>query len=463
MRIDSRNPNGIIVRVTTAISFLFICALVHASESVTVIKNVTVINGVMDEVLTGHDVIIQNGRITDIRDQSIEKKHTQGSIIDGQGGYLLPGFIDMHAHMLIPRCDYSSEESGIFDIPLSERMLRVLLHFGITTIRSPSNPTKDGLLLRDRLNNTRTKAPYIMAATEFINDARLSKQEIRDVIRGSISYRPDFVKIYAAIKPDVVASAIEESHSNGIRVIGHLQRTSWREAADMGIDFLTHAADWSPKSLSPDKREVYKAAIRERGPIKARLDWLELFDPNGLEATATIESIASAGVSIDPTLVAYDSKFTSPNSPRYRKNPNKNVLAELRKVWEACGTLTDNWTEDDFERWSKAYGKIQEFLLKLNDAGVLLTTGSDVPNSWVIPGEGLHQEFELLVEAGFSPKEVIQMATINGARALGLDAEIGSIDVGKQADLILLSKNPLEDISSTRSIQWVMVDGEVVN
>jgi len=138
------------------------------------------------------------------------------------------------------------------------------------------------------------------------------------------------------------------------------------------------------------------------------------------------------------------------------------VLPELRTIWEKCETVADNWSAKDFARWSESYYKIPVFLQRMHQAGVLLTTGSDVPNPWVIPGESLHQELELLVEAGFTPSQVIRMATLDAAKALGLESTIGSIAAGKQADLVLLTQNPLDDISNTRSIAWVMEDGDLI-
>jgi imidazolonepropionase-like amidohydrolase len=98
----------------------------------------------------------------------------------------------------------------------------------------------------------------------------------------------------------------------------------------------------------------------------------------------------------------------------------------------------------------------------MRDSGVLLTTGTDLTNPWVIPGESLHQEFELLVAAGLSPSDVLKMTGENAARALRSD-DVGLIEAGRTADLVLLTRDPLSGIANTRTIQWVMKAGELVS
>ena len=96
---------------------------------------------------------------------------------------------------------------------------------------------------------------------------------------------------------------------------------------------------------------------------------------------------------------------------------------------------------------------------RLFDRGILLTAGSDLPNPWVIPGVSFHEELQLLVDSGIPPLDVLRIATINGATALGIDDETGTVEVGKRADLVVLTANPLDDIANTRSIEWVILGG----
>ena len=389
------------------------------------------------------------------------------TVINGEGGYLLPGFIDMHAHLMQPRCGVDGTAFPRFDRSVSERMMSVLLDFGITTVRSPATPTVEGLRLRDDLNAGRVRGPRAFASAELINDPKLTDEQLREVVRDALPYHPDYFKVYARLSPQAVASVIDEAHRHGIAVIGHMGQTSWLEAARLGIDHLAHTVDWSPKTLTPESRKKYLAAVRRygiRGPFRSRIDWLELLDLSSPEVRDMITEVANRGISVDLTLIAYDTKFAAPNGGRYADDRFARIVPELYQDWTRCPdiTSTGDWTSEDYRRWNAAYPKMQALVRMMRDAGVLLTTGTDLTNPWVIPGQSLHQEFELLVAAGLSPSEVLKMCGENAARALRSD-DVGLIEAGRLADLVLLGANPLDKIGNTRTIQWVMKGGKRVS
>jgi imidazolonepropionase-like amidohydrolase len=175
-----------------------------------------------------------------------------------------------------------------------------------------------------------------------------------------------------------------------------------------------------------------------------------------------IDTVAKAGVSVDPTLVAYDSKFSDPRSPRYRRNRHVEVVPEMHADWKACTTIARDWMAEDYARWRAAWPKALALVGTMHRRGILMTTGTDITNPWVIPGESLHQEFELLNQAGIPPLEILRMTGANAAKAMGLE-DVGIIDVGRRADLILLNADPRQDISNTRQIAWVMQGGRLVS
>ena len=356
---------------------IILCAQVPAGADVA-ISNVTVIDGRGGAPLPDVTVIVRNGRISEIRRGTTPVKGLQ--IIDGSHRYLVPGFIDMHAHLLVPRCS-GPDRVPLFDRQLSERMLSQLLDFGITTIRSPATPTIDGLKLRDDLNAGRVRGPTAAAPAELINDSFLGDQDLRNYVRDALRYRPGYFKVYAGLRPEQVASVIDEAHRHKIPVIGHLQRTSWAEGTRLSIDHLCHAADWSEKTLRPDRRGTYAEAQRKRGAMRARLDWIEFLDLESPEVTEMIAALV---------------RFAG-------------LLPELRNDWETCETTTNDWTADDYARWKKDFPKLQRLIRLMHERGVLLTTGSDLTNPWVIPGEGLHQEFAFLQGAGLGAHAALRM------------------------------------------------------
>ena len=429
-----------------------------AQTPTTLVTNVTILDGRGSPPLTRAAVVIRDGEIASVLSQD-DTRPAAATTLDGRGGYLLPGFVDMHAHLLFPRC-VAGADGSIFDRAVSERMLSTLLDFGITTVRSPATPTVPGLRLRDDLNAGRVRGPRAFASAEFINDPDLSPAALRQVVLDALPYRPDYFKVYSRLPPSSISTVVAEAHAHGIPVIGHLGRTSWLEGARLGVDALTHAADWSIETLPPAARSAYETALRTRSPVRARIDWLELLDVSAEPVRAMADAIAQHGISIDPTLVAFDARFARPRGGRYATDPNVGIVPEMLSDWRACTLITADWTADDYRRWRAVYPKLQALTRVLRDRGVLLTTGTDLTNPWIIPGVSLHQEFELLSAAGFSAAEILKMTGDNAARALRR-TDIGVIAPGRRADLVLLTANPLAAIRNTRRIAWVMQGGRV--
>lgn len=433
-----------------------------ASDPVAIV-NVKLLDGRGGAPVPGA-VVVRGERIQEVGGEDLALPAT-ARILDGRDGYLVPGFIDMHAHLLLPRCK-AQGKGWSFDPEVSKKMLAALLDFGITTLRSPATPTLAGLALRDDLNAGRLRGPRAFAAAELINDRSLDAAQLREVVRETLPHRPDFIKVYASLEPEAVAVVIDEAHAHGIPVIGHLGRTSWLEASRLGIDHLTHAVDWSVKTLRPERRGVY-AAARARGVFGVfhpRIVWLEQLDLESAEVRDMIAALVAKGITVDPTLIAYDAKFAAPGGGRYARDPFVDVVPELRDDWISCPDITRTaaWTPADYRRWNAAYPKMQALVRLMQEAGVVLTTGTDLTNPWVIPGRSLHQEFELLAAAGLAPGEVLRMTGANAARSLG-SRDIGIIEKGRRADLVLLAEDPLADIRNTQSIVWVMQGGEIVS
>ena len=449
-----------ILRILAVLGWLLAATSASAADR-TAIQDVTLLDGRGGAPIANATIMVRGDRIEAIL-QKGSRVPRGARIISGKGRYLLPGFIDMHAHLLVPRCEAPAGQSSPFDRKLSERMLSTLLDFGITSVRSPATPTVEGLAFRNDLNAGRARGPRAFASAELINDPKMDDAALRQTVRDALPFKPDYFKVYARLKPEQVASVIDEAHRHKVPVIGHLQSTSWAQGARLGIDHLTHAVDWSDQSLRSEHRSTYRELIKERGPIRARLDWLELLDLQAPELLHSIQEVARRGISVDPTLVAYDSKFSDPASPRYRRNRFVRVVPELTNDWFRCGGAAADWTQEDRDRWTKLFPKLQQLVKLMHDKGVLLTTGSDLTNEWVIPGESLHQEFELLSEAGLTPSQILRMTGENAARALRRD-DIGVVAAGRRADLVVLAEDPLADIRNTRSILWVMKDGRQVS
>ncbi len=349
-----------------------------------------------------------------------------------------------------------------YDKEVSFQSLKTLLAFGITTVRNPAAPTKDGLEIKELVSSDGIEGPEIFTTGYALNrvngtfgpfSATPTTDAVRKEVRKQAALGVDFIKIYGSLKPHLTKAAIDEAHKLGVKVIGHLQNTTWTEASNLGIDYITHAAPWNKAYLPRHLRANY------RPTFKGRTFWLENVDFQGPEIMEMLKSMQNNGVSVDPTLVVFHTKFWGDDDV-YRNSEYLNIThPTIVGNWNRV-TFTDDWTESDYARAKLQWPKLLSLTKLMYDNGIMLTTGSDFPNPWVVPGYSLHQEMEFMVEAGIEPVEVIRIATYNGAKALGIESRTGSIQVGMEVDMVFLNKNPIEDIGNTKEIVWVLKDGK---
>jgi imidazolonepropionase-like amidohydrolase len=344
--------------------------------------------------------------------------------------YILPGLFDMHAHI-------AGVRKNSYDQATSENMLEMLLKYGITTVRNPGGPTNETVHLREEVLNGNLSGPEIFTAGRLLNTPEFpipfvekqvyTEEEVREEVRNQATAGVDYIKLYVGLKPDLVKAAVDEAHRQGIKVIGHLYLTSWTDAANLGIDFLTHGVPVSPFLLPEDKQRIFNRT--GGGPFDHSL-WLDLVDLDSIEIRNMIESLVQNQIPVDPTLNVYEAIFVRQS-------------------------FADPQNE---QRWSK----VLQLTKMMHDRGVKILSGTDIPNFELVPGESLHHELELLVEAGINTSDVIKIATKNGAEALNLMNQTGTIKPGKQADILILSANPVEDIENTKRIEAVISNGRII-
>jgi imidazolonepropionase-like amidohydrolase len=425
--------------VSPAVTLAFASSLVatysqtptQADDGVIILEGATVIDGTGDLPKPKTTIVLNGSRIAYLSNSTENNYNdptfnTAKSVIDLTGKYIIPGLFDMHAHVANVRKDsYNQSES--------EDTLWMLLAHGVTTIGNPGGPTEQSVVLRENVSKGRIAGPQIFTAGQLLNTPQIpvpfvekqvqTEQDVRQEVRTQAAAGVDYVKLYVGLSPELVKVAIEEAHSNGIKVIGHLYLTSWTDAANLGIDALTHGVPVSPFLLS----EANQQKFLESGdhPFNHLL-WLDLVDLNGPEINNMISALINNDIPIDPTLDIYEI-ITNESQTQYL--------------------------------WSK----VLQLTKKLYDNGVSILSGTDIPNFDLVPGASLHHELEILVEAGIPPLEVIKIATRNGAQALDIEKDVGTIEPGKQADMIILSDNPVDDISNTKKIEAVVNDGQFVD
>jgi imidazolonepropionase-like amidohydrolase len=411
----------------SSISILSTADSSKAGQSTLVLYGATLIDGTAANPKANSVVIINGDRITSIveKNQYHLSTNTNVHLINLSGYYIIPGLFDMHAHV-------ANIQVSSYNYTESIEMLHKLLGWGITTVRNPGRPTEQAVMLRDMVNAGQLIGPQIFTAgnlinslpqTGFVETIVQNETEVRKEVQHQSKMGVDYIKLYVNLAPKLVQAGIEEAHTQGIKVMGHLFATSWSDAAMLGIDALTHGIPENPSLLTIDKRQEF--ASQNGGPYTHTL-WLELADLRGNEIRQMIKKLVEYNV--DPTLVIFEAMLT-----------------------------------DDIKKDASLWSKILNLTKMMYEAGVPITTGSDIPNFFLEPGVSLHRELELLAQAGIPPLEVIKIATKNSANSLGILDTVGTIESGKQADLIILSQNPLINITYTQSIVMVIRDGQLVN
>ncbi|HLJ74496.1 MAG TPA: amidohydrolase family protein [Thermoanaerobaculia bacterium] len=383
------------------------------------------------------DLVIRNGAIaTGSCDQRV----------DLTGKFIVPGFVDHHAHLFLHAWDSNGNIRPRWDRESALQMLQLFLRFGVTSIRDPGAETEAAVELRDLVAAHKLKGPNIVSAGRIINDGQLDAEpfvqlrradDIRREIRWQKTAGVDLIKVYAATPPDLVKVAIDEAHAQHLPIIGHMQRTSWLQAAEMGIDGVEHPADWNEDMLPPDKRAAYDNSMF------GRVYWIENLDPAAVDRT--IAALKAHHVSVDPTLMAIATKFFG-NSPRWLHNPDNKRMPQIWLEGWPAGSFVKTWTPAQFAEAQSAWPKLLAFVKKMYDAGVPMVAGTDTPTPWIVPGASMHDEMELLHDAGIPTMAVLKMAC-------------DRLDVNDRADLVVLNANPLGDIRNTRRIAAVYKDG----
>jgi imidazolonepropionase-like amidohydrolase len=413
------------------------------NDTISVLVGATLIDGTGDPPKPNAVIIINGNKIfvvtneTEYHDQYfslINNETAKVNFLNLTGKYVIPGLFDMHAHV-------AGVRKNSYNQNFSENALEMLLDYGITTIRNPAGPTNQSIALKHNVSEGNIEGPEIFTAGRLLNGPQIAipfvekqistEEEAQEEVRHQAAAGVDYIKLYVGLPPNLVKAAIDEAHRQGISVIGHLYMTSWTDAANLGIDALTHGVPVNPFLLSAgDKRE--KFLENGGGPFDHFL-WLDLVDFNSTEFEEMINALVENDIPVDPTLSIYEAMLKEENDGNdYGFSDPQNQL-----------------------RWAK----VLQLTRIMYDNGVKILSGSDIPNFKLVPGASLHNELELLAEAGIRPLEVIEIATNNGAKALGIDDITGTIQSGKQADMIVLSANPVQNITNTQEIEAVIVDG----
>lgn len=425
-----------------------------------ILRGGIVVNGEGAPARGPMDIVIENDRI--VRMVSVgnpgvpikanyRPKAEEGDLeIDVEGQYILPGFIDMHGHI-----------GGSADNIPAEYVLKLWLAHGITTVREPGSFNGvDWVMDHVKRSEKNTIAapriiPYVGFGMEQSSPITTPEQA-RKWVKNIAKRGAKGIKFFGA-PPKIMAAALDEAKKQGLGSMMHhaqLEVTNMNvvDSARLGLTTMEH---WYglPEALfehqhiqnySPD----YNYNDEQNRFGEAGRLWDQAAKPDTEKWQQVRDELIKLDFTINPTMTIYEAS----RDLMREMNADWHKEYTLPTLWDffqpnkyAHGSYWFDWTTDDEIAWKKNYQQWMTFINDYKNHGGRVTTGSDSGYIFKIYGFGYIRELELLREAGFNALEVIQAATINGAEALGLEDEIGSLRVGKKADMVIVGENPLRN------------------
>jgi imidazolonepropionase-like amidohydrolase len=449
----------------------------QAGRSVLVLDGGTLIDGTGAPAVPEAVVVVEGNRIAAAGPASRVSVPAGARVVSTKGQFVIPGLIDGHVHYW----DWFGE---------------LLLAYGVTSVVDLGNFSDYMVALTESIEKGHDVGPRIFASGEFIvrsggaagdgegaEEVRIlqaqtfvsSEQEAREKVRELVGRRMKIIKVFQNLTAAQLSAIVDEAHRLGLPVAGH-SRDAIRSIG-AGQDHLAHESSIISSAI---RGPAGRQSRGERGVACSA----SLMDAAGMEELASL--MAARGVYYNPTFVTRYKLFSRRGADHERADYDlfarstlqyiplevrASILASYRRLRNeraatnppsAGFTWADAMTRADLDAHRACYERSLEFVKRFVAKGGLLNAGTDTPST-SIPGKGLHQELEILAEAGLTPMQVLQAATTNTAKFLRMDKMLGTLEPGKLADLVVLDADPLADIGNTQKIALVVKDGRILD
>jgi len=390
-------------------------------------------------VIQNSDILIVNGRIAGLGPRGTVASPAGTPTVERTGRFVIPGLIDMHAHL-----------SAVEDAPR-------MLSWGITGARHMAQVGwwtrhlmgfPDGRDLRDRIRNGELQGPDLVVAgitldgrppISPLNKVITNPADARGVVEGQVADGFDFIKVYDHLSPPVFEALLSAAAAENIPVAGHIP-------VDVGIDRALASSVTTIEHLTGYIDQHYVKFLIDTSRIREYA-----------------ERTKASGKVNCPTLVIWHNVPSKDSLEALKRQPEYQHLSwRVRWLWKT----TLKYVAKKPYHGTDLAGDMNRLTVRMTralyEAGAPIVAGTDMNFLGVYPGISLHQEMEYLRDAGLSNLDALRAATITAAKALGQADAIGSVDVGKRANLVVLDANPLADIRATRAIRDVFKDGRRV-
>lgn len=408
-------------------------------------------------------VIVAGNRIAAVSKTGKVRVPRDAQIIDATGKFLIPGLWDMHVHALHK--------------PRFETFLLLLVVNGVTGIRDMAThtPLEEVSRWKKEIESGSRIGPQIFAAGLILDGpnplfptvsiAIKDETDGRNAVRRLKEQGADFIKVYSSLPRNVFYAIADEAKKQGLSFAGHIPTSVTAcEASEAGQKSIEHMLGWfescSTKAAIIEQSEKSTGAVRaQSAPVLAflkQVDDAQSFDDK--KANELTKIFLKNDTWLTPTLSAreaatYIDEKISGEDARLRY-----ILPDMKENWKGSNVFS-RATAEQLAKLKGGFSTKLKAINRVHQRGVKFLAGTDTGVPYIFPGFSLHDELALFVKAGLTPLEALQTATINPAKFLGREKELGTIEKGKLADLILLDANPLADISNAKKINAVIANG----
>jgi imidazolonepropionase-like amidohydrolase len=398
--------------------------------------------------MTTENKVIENATIV-IKDRKIfsinQPIPAKVKIIDGRGKWLIPGLIDMHVHNLADinfSSNYPTKGATLFTD--TQDFMLLYIANGVTTAFELSARVEHfgqrNEIVNGKVIGPRLALAILVEGGDGSGNVANTPADGRQTVRIAKAQGYEFIKVYSRINIETYKAIIDEANKQGMKVVGHIPNAfkgRVEEAFVPHFDMVAHAEEYAKQTDSFTEKDARRFA--------------KLAKENGTWLTATLitmERIAGQARSLDSVRNLPSLKYVHPL---------------MQSKWLTSNNYNKGTTPERVAYFEKLIGFHVLLIKAFKEAGVPIVAGTDAGTSGVVWGFSLHDEIELLVKAGLTTKEALTSATRLPATWLKIDDKIGTVEVGKFADLILLDANPLENISNTRKISGVFANGHWID
>lgn len=445
------------VRAAISIAAVMLCATLGTAQKPSVNDLLVIENGALVDVRSGalladQTVVLERNRILSVGPSKSAKYPRNAQSVNARGLFLIPGLWDMHVHLV-----FGDWFPGARDISLP-----LFLANGVTSVRDMGSELQEVQQWRDEIEAKRLLGPRILTSGPMLDGPKprfpssiaiATADDGRRAVASLKDRGVDFIKLQSLIPREAVFAIADEAKKQQIAFEGHVpDAVRASEMSDAGMKSFKHLIGIFEGS-SPNE-DGYLKGGKSDGHFLASYD--------GRRAAALAALLAKNKTWQCPTLVWERGGNLIDVTDFGKDGRAKYVPAAWKnKTWKRfTDEIKQGYGEDDAGVRKRFIEKELEVVLLLHQAGVPFLAGTDTPAGvYIFPGFSLHEELQRFVAAGFTPLEALQTATLNPALFFGKDQDFGSLEKGKIADLVLLTANPLADISNTQKIAAVIFDG----